>query len=223
LPSSGCYGRLPPPQSLSVAWSVMTRFSTIMFDLSEVLIRGLVGIEGELSHLLGQPEETILPKLGGNRLRTLFGGSLTAGEYLRQIIESEKWDVHRDDIKALIRQNFHHEVDGMISLVESLSQRYPLVLVSDHAREWIDYIEHVHGFMSLFRNKVYSFQTGRTKDEPDCFPALLSSLGLSGGDCVFTDDNPRNVEQARRTGIHAVPYHDRASLVHELGSIGIEP
>ena len=44
----------------------MASYTTIMFDLSEVLISGLVGIEKGLSPVLGEPEETLL-------LKFLFG------------------------------------------------------------------------------------------------------------------------------------------------------
>ncbi|MGD9202251.1 MAG: hypothetical protein PVI26_11850 [Chitinispirillia bacterium] len=38
---------------------------TIMFDLSEVLICGLIGIEKDLSQILNIPKDTILPQFGG--------------------------------------------------------------------------------------------------------------------------------------------------------------
>ena len=43
-----------------------TMIQCIIFDLSEVLIAGLVGIEKELSQELPIPEHEILPRFGGD-------------------------------------------------------------------------------------------------------------------------------------------------------------
>jgi hypothetical protein len=55
---------------------------TIIFDLSEVLIAGLLGVEHILSPRLSLPPETILAALGGGSLRELCRGLITEEEYL---------------------------------------------------------------------------------------------------------------------------------------------
>ena len=199
----------------------MRRITTIMFDLSEVLISGLFGLEKELSGLVGQSEESLLAPFGGENLVSLCRGEMSEDDYLAQILECEGWSTSIEDLKVVIRGNFHRQMEGMVSLVEGLSSRYTVVLVSDHAREWVEYIEGAHPFMRVFDRKVYSFYTGKTKSDPSCFPDLLSLLERKGGECVFVDDMASNVENARLAGIHGIVFQGREALEAEFSSLGI--
>jgi FMN phosphatase YigB (HAD superfamily) len=194
----------------------MSTITTVMFDLSEVLIRGLLGVEQDLAPIIGQPEKDILAVLGGARLRQLCRGQITEQQYLTTIRENEKWPISSAELQGLIRKNFHHEVDQMPALIELLSPRYDLILVSDHAREWIGYIEQIHPFLQLFKQRIYSFETGRLKTEASCFQAILAALAITGTQSVFIDDNPHNVEQARLAGIHGILFRGRETLDREL-------
>lgn len=195
--------------------------NTVMFDLSDVLICGLIGIDKELCPVLGQSRETILSRFGGDRLQGLCRGELSEDNYLSHLLESAGWSVPLDDLKRAIRRNFHHQVEGMVPLVQRLSGKYPLVLVSDHAREWIEYIERIHPFLALFQRRIYSFETGMLKSDTACFPRVLAMLQRRGEECVFTDDTAGNVDQARAAGIHGILFRNREGVVAELERIGI--
>ena len=56
---------------------------TIIFDLSEVLVVGLLGIERPLAVQLRVPELQVLRAFGGSRLERLFCGEITEDEYLQ--------------------------------------------------------------------------------------------------------------------------------------------
>jgi HAD superfamily hydrolase (TIGR01509 family) len=202
----------------------MNTITTVLLDLSEVLISGLLGTERELAPRLGVPAETLMKRFGGDRLRQLCRGDLTEDEYLRQIRKSEGWAVPIRELKAALRRNFRRTIDGMPALLERLArQPVTLVLVSDHAREWIAHIERIHPFLERFHRRVYSFETRLIKDEPACFPALLAALGREGRECVFVDDHPRNVEQARQAGIHGIVFQGSERLEQELAELGVLP
>ena len=62
----------------------------IIFDLSEVLILGLVGIEKPLSSLVSTPKTEILKCFGGQLLEQVCRGNMTEDAYLQQIIANEK-------------------------------------------------------------------------------------------------------------------------------------
>ena len=192
-----------------------------MFDLSEVLISGLFGVEKELSPILGLPSAEILSQLGGQRLRRLCRGELTEEEYLDDIRKSEGWPTSNEQLQAAIRRNFHNIVEGMVGLAQELSLTYELVLFSDHAREWIDYIQTIHPFMSLFGIRVYSFETGFLKDEPSCFPSALATIGATPDKCVFIDDSYENVAQAQNAGIHGIQFVECPELRIELSIRGM--
>jgi 2-haloacid dehalogenase len=74
----------------------------------------------------------------------------------------------------------------------------------------------------VFERRLFSFDIGKTKNDPACFPAVLSLLDRTGGECVFVDDTPVNVENARSAGIHGIVFKGREALETEFSTLGIE-
>ena len=110
---------------------------TLIFDLSEVFIPGLVGIEKPLSKRLAIREDLVLPAFGGDHLEDVLCGRITEDTYLTQIIERQAWEISVDELKDVIRANLERRVPGMEEVLDRLSSQTDLVLLSDHAAEWI--------------------------------------------------------------------------------------
>ncbi len=197
------------------------RITTLIFDLSEVLIAGLFGIEKPLAALLNVPEEQILPAFAGERLWSLCCGDLSEEEYLGQIIRQQQWRVDPGEVRRIIQQNFHRPVPGMAALLERLSGRYPLVLLSDHAREWTGYILDIHPFLGLFEAKFFSYELKSTKRSPDTFRRVLQMLDRPPGECLFIDDSAANIAAAAACGLHCVQFRSAADLADRLLFYGI--
>jgi len=193
----------------------------LIFDLSEVLIRGLVGIDNEIGELIGKQSDNLLRKFGGEDLRALCKNEITENDYLRNIITTEKWNCSLKELKQIIRNNFHQVIGEMDELVAELSKRYSLILVSDHAKEWINYIEEYHDFIHHFSNKIYSFDTGHLKNEIHNFEILLNDLNIPSTSCLFIDDRKENIETAQHCGIKGIVFKDRYQLIGELARCGI--
>lgn len=67
--------------------------------------------------------------------------------------------------------------------------------------------------------------TGVLKPDAQAYQACLQSLGLPPGDCVFVDDQPRNIDGARAVGLQAVAFDvrdPRGSFARALARLGIE-
>src|SRR2546423_410848 len=114
---------------------------TIIFDLSEVLISGLCGIEGPLSERVRTPPAEILAAFGGDLLQSLCRGEISEDVFLRAVLSNTAWPISADELKQAIRVNFRRKVRGMEELLGQLAAKYELVLLSDHGKEWI---EHIH-------------------------------------------------------------------------------
>jgi FMN phosphatase YigB (HAD superfamily) len=188
----------------------------IIFDLSEVLIAGLVGIEKELSPALGVPQDRILPCFRGSLFQELLVGNVSEATYLEHVIARGGWRIDVAGLQAAIRRNFHNEVPGSVEILMRLAVDHRLVLLSDHAVEWIAYIETIHAFWDLFAETFFSFDLKRTKEDPGTFSAVLDTLSVSPRDCLFVDDNAQNVAVARSVGIPSVRFVDAAQLTAEL-------
>jgi len=190
--------------------------SILLFDLSEVLISGLIGVESTLALLVGADESAVFGALGGRPLTDLCLGRCTELQYFDSVLERSRWPLDAEDLKSIVRRNFHTVIEAMPSLIERLAEHQRLVLVSDHGREWIAYIEEVHGFLRCFEQRIYSFETGSLKSQSTVFDAVLDRMGCAASDCLLIDDNPANVATATSVGIRSIQFEGRAALSRQL-------
>jgi len=56
---------------------------------------------------------------------------------------------------------------------------------------------------------VDASHTGILKPDPRAYAAVTAGLGVAAPDCVFVDDQPRNVDGARRAGMQGVHFDVR--------------
>ena len=211
-----------PPLVFSPVFSqrpVMTR--TLIFDLSEVLIAGLLGIEKPLAARLQIDEQTVLPAFAGQLLEDLCCGRLSEDEYLARILQRQQWSITAPEVKRIIRDNFHHRVPGMEELVSLLARQHELILLSDHAAEWVAYIRDVHPWLRIFQARFFSFELQQTKREPSTFRLVLDAIKRRPEDCLLVDDRAPNLGVAAAIGIRGICFASAAALARELAARGL--
>jgi len=109
----------------------------IIFDLSEVIISGYHGVENIIEQnsnisaeeFLKRKKETI------NIFLDAMRGKYSEDEYIKALIENTNWNVNKETIKKCVRQNLDTKIDGTTKIIESLKEKYNLVLLSDHIKE----------------------------------------------------------------------------------------
>ena len=97
-------------------------------------------------------------------------------------------------------------------------------MLSDHAREWVDYIERQFQLSVLFPRRFYSFEIGYTKKQPQSFRHALRYTDADPQTTLFVDDSQRNIDvaQSRDVGIaHTHRFESQVSLYRFLQSYGI--
>jgi len=188
----------------------------LIFDLSEVLIRGILGVEEKLSRKLHIPEKNILDSFSSKDLDRLCLGEISETEYLRKIIESQNWSISISQLKIIIRDNFKIEISQMVDFVKQLKKRYTLILLSDHCREWIEYIEGYHSFLEIFFRKYYSYEIRTLKSDHLTFLNILRENKMQPEEIVFIDDNVLNLKTAEKLYIKSVLFQNYQQLRKEL-------
>ena len=198
-------------------------YSTLIFDLSEVFISGLYGAETELAARLGLPEKTVERALWIPWTVSFFEGRLTERQYLDEVIRRGGWmGITAEEVGGYLRRNFCRRVPGMEELLRRLSGRYELALLSDHAREWVEFIRQQHPFLERFSHQFFSYELRHTKRERITFLTVLYKLGRQAGECVFVDDLATNIEVARSVGLHGIQFKDVQQLTAELRGLGLD-
>jgi len=194
--------------------------TTLIFDLSEVLIAGLIGIEKPLAEKLGIPEEVVLSAFGGKLLEDICRGKISEQHYLTTIREQQGWDIPIHALKTLIRNNLRRHIPGMVDVLQQLKPQCELVLLSDHALEWVEHIHSIHSFLEAFDAQIFSFEIGKIKKEPATFHSLLTMIDRNPEECLLIDDNPRNIRTAISTGIAGILFKNATQLIEKLNEYG---
>ena len=196
----------------------------IIFDLSEVLIAGLYECEDSLAEAMNIEQQSLTHEiLYGPTFDRFMRGEITEKDYLRDLLDSNGWTGDLAEIKEIIRQAFHIKYDSTIEAARNLSHSYDLCLLSDHGREWVDYILGVHPFIEeIFPTRIYSFDLGTRKKDAGTFPKVLELLNASPDECLLIDDSAENIRSAARTGIPGICYVNHAQFQEEAKQRGIQ-
>jgi len=215
----------------------MADIDCIMFDLSEVLMDGIKNLADAIETALkekGFSADNLNEQITADLLKakddvefglvSLFVGKSSEKDFFSNFLRLGDYPLLVEDMMKLTRENFK-EYEHSRALLEKLkSQGYPLALLSDHAREWIEYIEPKSSFMEFFDQRVYSFDSGHVKKEPKAFEYALKKAGAAAEKTLFIDDLQPNLEVAKEAGIinvlHYTGYDDLVKAFAELGIRG---
>lgn len=178
--------------------------TTIIFDLSDVYLQGIKD-SALLTYELDQ----------------LFLGRTTEVEFWQLIKKRYSWDTPIDDLKKAVRDNFK-EIKGVRQIIERLSQSgYKLGLLSNHAKEWVEYCEITYKYHKLFHKTLYSFEVGLAKPSRDIFLLVLKKLKVKPEECIFIDDNKQNLAASKQLGIRPIHFTSAANLKKNLHKLKI--
>lgn len=148
----------------------------------------------------------------------MLADEITEREYWRlrarevgQLV-GEDWD----DVVSFLRrirgtdpnQSIRPEADSFIREAQRRGKR--LAVLSNeldlfYGREFRERIE----ILRLMETIVDATYTQTLKPQPEAYLNCLATLGIEAADAIFVDDQPRNVEGARRVGLDAVQFDVR--------------
>ncbi|MDA2922753.1 HAD family phosphatase [Patescibacteria group bacterium AH-259-L07] len=199
----------------------MKTVTTIIFDLAEVYLKGLIGVEHILEPILGLSAKEIYPRLQGEDLASLFHGEISEDEYWQRIVKKNDWKVENGVLKKAIRENFE-EIEGTREIIEQLKEKgYKLGLLSVHTKEWIEHCNKKFDYHKLFDSILYSFEVAASKPDKKVYKLILERLKAAPEECVFIDDSPVNLIPAEELGIKTIHFENPKQLKKELVSLGI--
>lgn len=190
----------------------------IIFDLSEVLISGYAGIEELIAEKYDiAAEEFLVRKRELNeRFLDLMRGNLTEEQYWEELLSGMNWNVNVEDLKTTIREYLNQPVDGTIEIVKALKGKYQLILLSDHVREWMKYLEEQNQELKLFDKILLSYEIGNVKPDEETFNKVLKKAQILPEETLFIDDYEINIERAKEVGICGIVFKNAKQLTEDL-------
>ncbi len=192
----------------------------VIFDLSEVLIPGLIGIENNLESKTGSPKEVITKALGshvhykiGNVLDELFKGNISYEVYRNNfLVEAGLQEEYGDLFDHECLKMFEIPYDYTEKMIIRVATTCKIFLLSDHCETWASHILRKHGFFSHFEDILWSYEIGATKKEMKPFMTILNKNDLTPSSCLFIDDNRKNIEIAKSIGMKTLHFKGMESV-----------
>ncbi len=196
--------------------------TVIVFDLSEVLISGLVGIEAALAAEVGLPPEELLALFSGEHQHRYFCGEISEDQYL-EVMNRLIPVLSPERLCQVIRENFRRRVPDTLELAQRLARTHRVVLLSDHGKEWVEHILEIHPWLHDWPERYFSFERGLTKRQTAAFRSLAATLGVPPECCLLIDDSEVNIRLARESGWQAIHFASAEQLSQELQIRGLLP
>lgn len=107
-------------------------------------------------------------------------------------------------------------LDTVAVLAELRDGGYPLYALSNWSAETFPLVKSRFEFLSWFDEIVISGQVKMAKPETAIFEYLLQRISREAEDCLFIDDNERNILAATRFGFQTIHFSTADHLRSEL-------
>jgi 2-haloacid dehalogenase len=106
-------------------------------------------------------------------------------------------------------------------LAELREQEVPIYALSNWSAETFPFAQKRFEFLHWFRAIFLSAEVRLVKPDPRIFTRFCERFCLSPEQIIYIDDLQHNVEAASGIGMHAIRFHDPASLHQELVRLGL--
>jgi 2-haloacid dehalogenase len=129
---------------------------------------------------------------------------------------SEKFPHHAELIQAY-HDNWKDSIGtsytGTVKLLKEMKQAgYPVYGLSNWSAETFPYARQKYDFFELLDDMVISGQVGHIKPDPEIFHILLEKIGRPAQECLFIDDSPTNIDQAKKMGFQTIHFQSSEQL-----------
>lgn len=114
-------------------------------------------------------------------------------------------------------------IAGSVQILQKLTDnnQYRLLALTNWSAETWPIALRKYGFLNQFESILVSGKEGMKKPNPAIYELLLTRSGLIAEECLFIDDNLRNIEAAKKMGIHGIRFKNPDQLFSELNKLGI--
>lgn len=110
------------------------------------------------------------------------------------------------------------EMPGMRDIIVELRKKgHEIYGLTNWSMETFPQAREHFSILQMIDRYVVSGAEHLVKPDPRLFQVLLDRYGLRAEDCTFVDDNPVNVEAARRMGMRGIVFTSAENLRKELG------
>ena len=133
------------------------------------------------------------------------------------------------DRRALIEAYFARwgemmagEIEGAVAILAELKNAgYELHALTNWSAETFPFARERFAFIEWFESILVSAEVGLIKPDPAIFQLLLERIGRTPAECIYIDDNPKNVAGAAALGFDGIAFASAEQLRDALVRRGL--
>jgi len=104
-------------------------------------------------------------------------------------------------------------IEGAVAILEELENAgHELHALTNWSAETFPFARDRFAFLERFESILVSADVGLIKPDPRIFELLLARIGRTPAECVYIDDNPKNVAAAAALGLDAIAFEGADQL-----------
>jgi len=183
----------------------------VIFDLNGIFLQS-PKLSDRFEKDFGVPTSIFLPKLSEIMDRVRKPGAEKAFAYWEPALK--EWKVNLSELEFWDYW-FKAEIQSekMISFARDLRNKGVKVFVlSNNFKERAEYYGHYPWIHDAVDKVYFSWQTGFVKPDPIAWQSLLTENNLKPEDCVYFDDQEKNLKAAESVGIKSFMFTDENAL-----------
>ena len=146
-------------------------------------------------------------------------GEITMDQFYEYVLDMLQ--ISRDK-KHLLEEVFNEKVyidADLLKQIMEMGREYKIGLLSNYSNELRPRIEKEWAISSVFDEIIISCEVGMVKPDPAIFNLMLDRLGVKADESVFIDDRIKNIEGAKKIGLHTIFFTSREQALEELALI----
>ncbi|NPA35572.1 MAG: HAD family phosphatase [Chlorobi bacterium] len=188
----------------------LSSIETIIFDLGGVVVD--IDLQRSINAFkrlgISNPERFIRHGVHNDIFLKLETGAISDSEFYEGIRELAGRNLSDDAIRLAWCAMFTSLPNRRVKIIENLRMRYKVLLLSNtnsiHLSRFDAMAEGYGSLSHLFDNVYYSFRLHDNKPNLSIFKRVIEMEKIIPEKTLFLDDAKKNIEAARKTGMHTM-------------------
>ncbi|MBI2668818.1 HAD family phosphatase [Candidatus Woesearchaeota archaeon] len=109
----------------------------------------------------------------------------------------------------------------LLLFIKQLKMKYKTALLTNITRDWFEQAKQEQHLDTYFDVIVSSYEAGAAKPGQKIFEYCLRKLNLGAADCIFIDDQTKNIESAANLGFKTILFLSEDQVKQGLITLGI--
>ena len=196
--------------------SVMIK--TFIFDLGKVIVPFELDNQMKILETVCDFKHTEIREkiVAAEELRLFETGKISAEELFETLKKLLGLRMNFDEFVTAWNSIFLLEPIVSEELIEKLSKKYRLIILSDTNEIHFNFIKQKFPILRFFDDFVLSYEVGFVKPSEEIFRAAVEKANCAADECLFTDDREGNVAGALKFGIDAILFTSAAQFEKEI-------